>query len=1709
MIEPPGYQLGRQFHAGSHFSVFQGIRISDGTRVIIKATNENFSGFQSSARLEREYELTRSLDDPGVARAEAIERCGNGNALIFEDTGRISLSQYMEGRILPLESFFRIALQVAEILGRVHARYVVHKDIKPSNIIIDPQTLSAQLTDFGIAAALARETASNKVPEELEGTLSYIAPEQTGRMNRSIDARSDLYSLGVTCYEMLTRRLPFETQDPADLVHQHITRVPPPPHALDPAVPEPLSRVVMKLLAKDPEDRYQNAFGLAYDLRLLEEGLVNGGMAGEFEIGQCDVPSQLRLPERLYGREQPLRVLMRAVEQVAAPGRAPLLQISGGSGIGKSALVREVMRPIAGRSGGFMSGKFDQLNRNRPYSGIIQAFEELARKLLTESRERTEQWRRKLLDALGPNAQVILDVIPGFEQLTGKQPAVAPLGPSESQHRFNLVFRRFVRALATGDHPLVIFLDDVQWVDSASLALIEVLMTDPDMANLLLIVAYRDNEVHAGHPLLLLLGELRHAGTPGDCIALGPLESEQVGPLIADTLRSTEEETRSLSTLVMAKTGGNPFFVRQFLRTLSERGLLAFEPGWARWAWDVARIEQEQITDNVVELVAARIHGLDTQTQRLVQLAACIGNRFDLRTLSIFSGTGERETALGLSGAMQLEIVVPIGEAYKYLQFAESPIAYRFPHDRLQQAAYSTIPESDRAALHQRLGRLILEQSDAAQIEDRLFEIVNHLNMGIGQPDSDRQVLARLNLRAGNKAKAATAYEAALRYLATGTELVGDTGWEAEPQLTFDLHLQHAEAMYLCGRFEETEVLAERLLQRADAILDKVRVLELLVLAHTTRLQYRKAIDDSVRALALLGESVPARPSKIQVLIELALTKFSLLGKTIADLKELPRMEHPYKLAAMRVLMLATAPAYFVDANLLPLLSLRMARLSVRYGNANHSAYGYVMYGLVLCGVLNDMPRGLAFGRLALELVDRFNAQDIKGKVIMVFGGFILHWNGKLADTLPLFSKGANAALEAGDLEFHGYNRYAQASYAFMSGMGLAKVADLLDLLYQAVLQNKHEKTQRVFRMARQAVRDLRGAAAPPAPKDEEPFDEQAHVVLWTERDRMALAYYYKYRAVKQFMAHDFAGCLHSTQVIDDNFNAVMGMAFSAYYLLYQSLSLIALAPDMSRRERWRALRKIRHNQRRLRTWSRHAPENYLHKFVLVDAALARLRGRPMQADRGYEEAIQLAHRHGALHDEALAHELAGEFQLARGHETAGRAHLTEARQFYRRWGALAWVDHIERRHPAIFGESRFVPDADGAQTSMDSSESRGLVDVATITKAARAISGRIVASDVIDEVMKATMVNAGASRGLLLLARGNDLFIEAESVGQGESTRVQAIPFSESGKAPERVVNYAVRTRQSVVLDDAPRDTTFSDDRYIAARKPLSVLCMPLVDKGDLIGLLYLENDLARGAFTSARIQTLEVLAAQAAISLENARLYRQVSEHAEVLEGKVRERTRELEDAYGKLREIFGKYVPSKVAEAIVAGHGSLKPILTTATILYSDLEGFTTIAEHMPPEQVVQMLNEYFSTVIGPIDRNGGIVNQFQGDAMLVTFNIPIADPRHAEKAVRTATEIQEAVRGRTFAGVPLRTRIGINTGEVIAGNVGSGDRINYTVHGDAVNLAARLEQLNKQYETLVLISGTTVAQLNGAYAVQAVGEIAIRGKSAPVLLFKLAV
>jgi len=998
-----------------------------------------------------------------------------------------------------------------------------------------------------------------------------------------------------------------------------------------------------------------------------------------------------------------------------------------------------------------------------------------------------------------------------------------------------------------------------------------------------------------------------------------------------------------------------------------------------------------------------------------------------------------------------------------------------------------------------------LQQVGIQHIDSRLFEVVKHLNFSKERSSSAKEKLqlAQLNLQAGRQAKASAAYEVALEYLNIGIELLGKHCWSSQFELTFELYHQRTEIYYLLARFNEVEESTHKLLQYAKTTLQKYRVFDLLVLTHTTALQYGSAIDVAVQTLELLGETIPRSPNMQQLLKELMLTWLAIGYKTSADLRTLPRMRNPEKLAAMRILMLAAPPAYFDDPNLMPYLALRMIRLSIKYGNTAHSAYGYATYGLVLCGVLNAMKKGKEFGQLALDIVEDFNAQDIKGKVIMVIGGFIQHWNERLQKLLPMFEKAALASIEAGDLEFHGYNRYAYASYSYYSGITLVRVAEILEEQNAAVREHKHEKTDRIMRMAREAVRDLRGSAAGAYPENLPKFDEKADLELWLKRDRQALTYFYLYMMNRQFMRQDFNGCLESARIITKHLHTVMGMVYKVWFRTFESLALTALIPNMESK-RTSALLRVLMNQWQLRIWSKNAPENYLHKYYLVTAELERVRGNAIKAEFAYEEAIRLSRTNGALHDLALSHELAGQFQLARGQNTAGYAHLQEARRTYRQWGALAWVEQLEKRYADIFVDASTASRVENKSTMKSSGECLEMIDLATISNSARTISSKIMVEDVLKEVLEATVKNAGANRGMLLLNNEGKLIIEAE-FESGKDAVLSSIPFANSLKAPEKIVNYAARSMKTIVLDDSMRDSTFSMDPYIIEHKPLSILCSPIINKGDYIGLLYLENNLVKGAFTAERIQILDVLAAQAAISLENARLYRRVRGHVEELELRVKERTHELEATYQKLREIFGRYVPKRVIQSMISSEGYLKSIQATATILYSDIQGFTTLSEHMPPEQILQMLNEYFSAVIEPIDRNGGVIHQFQGDAMLVTFNIPIADPHHADKAVKTAIEIQRIVNERKFAGASLRTTIGINTGHITAGNVGSGDRFSYTVHGDAVNLSSRIERLNKEYGTYVLVSDTTMRLLKKEYPLTTIGKVNIRGKTESVHLY----
>ncbi|MBD3561022.1 serine/threonine-protein kinase PknK, partial [Planktothrix sp. FACHB-1355] len=978
-ISIPGYQITEKIQAGLSTVIYRGVREESKTSVIIKTLKAEYPTLEEITKLRHEYKILQRFDLGGIIKPYALENCNNGLALILEDFSGISLKYFLNNQKIGIIKFIKIAIQLASTIGHLHQNKIIHKDIKPQNIIINDRTGQVKIIDFSIASSLSRENQNLSNPNLLEGTLAYMSPEQTGRMNRSIDYRTDFYSLGVTFYEMLTGQLPFNATDPLELVHCHIAKQPEPPHRIEPEIPGAISDIVMKLLSKTAEDRYQSGLGLKADLEICLNQLESTGKIDNFIPGKLDKYGQFIIPQKLYGREAEVTQLLEVFDRVST-GSSETMLVGGYSGIGKTSVINEVHKPIVAKRGYFISGKFDQFKRNIPYAAVIQAFGELVRHLLTETAEKIAAWKEQILEALRANGQVIIDVIPEIEQIIGKQPPVPQLGPSESQNRFNRVFREFIHVFIKPSHPLVVFLDDLQWADSASLKLIQLLMSDPDSQYLLLIGAYRDNEVSPTHPLMLTLDEIKKTGAIIETITLQPLDIYHVGQLVADTLHYEISRAKPLAELIFNKTQGNPFFFTQMLATLHSEKLLTFDYSAGIWEWDIKQIQAVGITDyNVVELIARNIQKLAEETQKVLKLAACIGDKFNLDVLSIVNQKSEPKTAADLWDALQAGLVLPLSESYKIpLVFDNSvqvampvdsvKVRYKFLHDRVQQAAYSLIPDENKKQTHLKIGELLLEHTPSEEIAENIFDIVNQLNYGTDllTSEKERDKLANLNLIAGKKAKAATAYEAAVNYLYVGIGLLSPSSWESQYDLSLNLYVEIAESEYLNTNFDRANSYAEIILQKATNLLDKVKVYELKIQMYVARLAVQDAVDTGLSVVEMLG--VPLLEEAPKNLI-------------IEDLINLPILTDAYKLAASRILVPLMPPVYWSNPSLLPSLVFTMIDISVKYGNCASAIQGYGFYALILCGTAEDIDSGYRYGKLGLKLLDKLNAKEYKAKI--------------------------------------------------------------------------------------------------------------------------------------------------------------------------------------------------------------------------------------------------------------------------------------------------------------------------------------------------------------------------------------------------------------------------------------------------------------------------------------------------------------------------------------------------------------------------------------------------------------------------------------------------------------------------------------------------------------------------------------------------------
>jgi PAS domain S-box-containing protein len=1429
--------------------------------ILLVAAEETSLG--SIERLEHEYALKAELGADWAARPVALTRYKDRLTLVLEDPGGAPLDRLL-GRPLDVSHFLRIAIPLAAALRQVHERGLIHKDIKPANILVDAASGGVWLTGFGIASRLPREHQAPAPPEVIAGTLAYMAPEQTGRMNRSVDSRSDLYALGVTLYEMLTGQLPFTAADPMEWVHCHIARQPVQPNERV-AVPAQLSAIVMKLLAKTAEERYQTAAGVEADLRRGLAEWEATGRIGPFPLGVHDASDRLLMPERLYGREREIDTLLAAFDRVVAAGTPELVLVSGYSGIGKSSVVNELHKALVPSRGLFASGKFDQYKRDIPYATLGQAFQSLVRSLLTQSEEELGRWRDALRGALGPNGQLIVNLVPELELVTGKQPPVADLPPQDAKNRFQLVFRRFLAVFARPEQPLALFLDDLQWLDAATLDLLEHLVTHPEVRHLLLVGAYRDNEVGPAHPLMWTLEAIRAVDARVHEIVLAPLELDDVGRLIADALHCEPVRARPLAELVQEKTGGNPFFAIQFFIALADEELLAFDPAASAWQWNIDRIRAKSYTDNVVDLMTGKLRRFSSTTQETLKQLACLGNVAPIATLALVHGTTEEAMHAALWEAVRAGLVFHQDSAYKFL------------HDRIQQAAYSLIPEEQRAEVHLRIGRVLLASMTADDVAEHLFDVANQLNRGatrLIERDEKAQV-ATIDLRAGRKAKASAAYASASAYLAAGMALLDERDWGSQYELTFSLRLERAECEFLTGNFETAEQLIIELLQRGASKVERAAVYHLKVLLHTVKSENQQAVATALTCLRLFGIDIPAHPAWEQVQAEYETVWQTLNGRPIESLIDLPLMTDPELQTAMQVLSVLTPPAYFTDFRLYCLQVCRMVKVSMQHGTSGPSAHAYGFWGIVLGLVFHRYRDAHRFAKLACDLVEKhgFIAYQAKAYTSM---GIVALWTQPITTAIDFNRAAFRTAAETGDLTSACYGMFRSVSILLLRNDPLDAVRreseKSLDFVRKAGFRDMADAIVSEQRF----IATMQGRTATFSTFSDAQFDEAAFEAQLTgDRMPLVICWYWIVKLKTRFLSGDHAEALAAA----DKAKALLWSSAAQLQLLdyfyYTALTVSALYENASADEQsgWRDLLTAHREQ--LREWADSYPPTFADKHALVAAEIARLEGRDADAMRLYEQAIQSARDHGFVQNEGLAHELAARFFTARGFDTIAHACLREARRCYLRWGAFGKVRQLEHLHPHL----RDAPVPASPTATIGAPVER--LDVGTVLKAAEAVSGEIVLGELIKTLLRIAVEHAGAERGLLILFPGDEPRIAAEATTGPSQVEVTLRQTAVSpAELPESVLHYLIRTRESVILDDALAQNPFSADQYICQKHARSVLCLPLVKQAKLIGVLYLENNLASHVFTPARISVLELLASQAAISLENARLYNDLQE-------------------------------------------------------------------------------------------------------------------------------------------------------------------------------------------------------------------------------------
>ncbi|XYH99593.1 AAA family ATPase [Sorangium sp. So ce1128] len=1593
------YRLGEVLYTGAETRVVAGVHRSSQAAVVLKIPRHELPDDRVVARLRGEHALLRELHIhgiiPGIVRALDLVPHGAGVALVLERWGDGSLDRALSGGPLPVEAALRLGAALARLLGQLHRRGVIHRDIQPQNILVNAARTEVQLIDFGLATRRAAAGDAAGAEGAAIGTLAYMAPEQTGRMKRSVDARADLYALGSTLYQMLTGKLPFELTDELSLIHAHIARRPPPPHERAPAlrIPEVVSAIVMRLLEKSPEQRYQTAEGAARDLERALEALRETGEIRPFPLGARDWENRIRRPSRLFGREREQLALREALER-ARGGETELALFSGPSGVGKSALVG-ALRDEARLAGGlFAAGKFDPLQRGTPYAALAQAFRAIARRRLSDSAEALERWATAARAALGANARILVDMAPELARILGEPPALLEVSPAEAKHRFQLTVQRFVRATASAEHPLVLFIDDLQWADAPSLALLEAIATDPEIGHLLLLGAYRDGEVDGAHPpralapLRALVEAIQASGRRAEVRALGPLDEEALVGMVDDMLRGAGNEVRALCSLVRAKTDGSPFFVEQFLRALHEQRLLLRDTYTGRWYWEAERIERAAVTDNVVALLTEKMGRLPEEPRRLLVAGACVGADFEASLVSAAAGLPPEALRRAAEALLHEGLLVAAGDG--------EGEAYAFVHDRVQQAAYELPGGDERPGLHLALARALDRRWSTRGGDAELFALVHHYLRAAGRLSeaAERRRAAERSLAAGLRAKAASAYAEAVRFLRAGRELLDadggaaaacdsgaatvpeqgaatapDTGAPTLPDgaaaaaLDFEILLALAETEWLAGQPEAGEQLFAACRERARDAVARGRVALAQVPLLTVAGRYPEGVGVGLAALSELGWSFPREPEALAAFFAAQTARIAPLIAAMSpgSFRALPRCADPVARVAGELIGASITAAALSQPALAASLIFAMPEIALMHGLYPRAVYGLSMSAVVLTGVLQDLP----LGARCVELV--YAARSTEGLLLA-------------------------GALHTGNLA----GQFVHPDLSFVH----AQWRDVPEIGFREGAITHSEVSQVVLPAARMAA----GARLSSCPIPAAPW-----------RDSIAGQSAPAFRAVHHLLTRadeaDVRGAIRRIAALPASSPMtrviVLGSAAFAAAHLGEDAEALRLALEVSPlwtagwcnppalwsleilaifgaalplsgapaedRDRRAALADQRARLARLAAFN---PATFRHALLLAQAGEARAAGRHEEAERLHDEAIEHAHRQGFVHAEALGLRLAGEHLLARGRARMARAYLRDAHGAYLRWEATGAAAALRRRHPEVFAAVEPAPAEPADAAALPATARRAAsatfraasqLDVVSLLEAAQALASDRDPDSLIARMMRLLAENAGAERAVLVLARGDHLVVRAELTVEPERmTLHRDEPALSSALLPATAVRYVARSLEPLVLGRDGGDGRFDDDPYLQPRGPASLLLVPLLHQGRLLGVMVLEHAGVSGAFPEARVQVVSLLAAQAATAVENAALYSELSSSHQRLEQVVEARTAELKAAK-ETADAASRAKSDFLASMSHELRTPLNGILGYAQIL-ERLEGLSP--RHLRAVQIIQSSGEHLLTLINDV-------------------------------------------------------------------------------------------------------------------------------------------